>query len=234
MISSRWPHRSGHHLHCVNNKKHKVLHKPVFFFLPLYLFFFKRYVAQTRPQVWMCKLAGKSGRTFAATRAHVPTPNTMTSYLHVGNRCIPSGFSIAPLPFSILHTNTNKTLSLKEQHNASTAGQKTFCAHHLRHNDLTQVGIVVNCDTLHSLSAAGGHEDVSVRFRTGGKITDLPDSPLFLPPPCVFCLGFCFVHHGGPYARVWTEAHDEGEGEGQGAGEERKEALEGGDVPLGS
>lgn len=190
------------------------------------------------PEVWMCKLAGKTGRTFAATRAHVPTPNTMTSYLHVGNRCIPSGFSIAPLPFSILHTHTNKTLSLKKRHNASTARQKTFCAHHLRHNDLTQVGIVVNCDTLHSLSDAGGHKDVSVCFHSGGKITDLPDSPLFLPPPfaphCGFCLGFCFVHHGGPYARVWTEAHDEGEGEGQGAGEERKEAPEGGDVPLGS
>lgn len=57
------------------------------------------------PEVWMCKLAGPSGRTFAAARAHVPTPNAMTSYLHVGNRCIPSGFSIAPLPFSILHTH---------------------------------------------------------------------------------------------------------------------------------
>lgn len=138
-------------------------------------------------------------------------------------------------------THTNKTLSLEKAAqclNSST--KKPLCAHHLRHNDLTQVGIVANCDTLHGLSAAGGHEetDVSVSARSGGKITDLPDSPLPLPPPplllTVFCLGFCFVHHGGPYARVWTEAHDEGEGEGQGAGEERKEAVEGGDVPLGS
>lgn len=68
-----------------------------------------------------------------------------------------------------------------------------------------------------------------LNFSTG-KITDLPDSPLLLT--VCFCLGFCFVHHGGPYACVWKKAHDEGEGERQREGEERKEAFEGGNVPL--
>lgn len=169
MIPSRRPHQRASLTLCKQHKTHSATQATWFFFFPLHLLFFNAMLRKHGPEVWMCKLAGKSGRTFAATRAHVPTPNTMTSYLHVGNRCIPSGFSIAPLPFSILHTHTNKSLSLIKRHNASTAQQKTFCAHHLRHNDLTQVGIVANCDTLHSLSAAGGHEDVSVGFHSGGR-----------------------------------------------------------------
>lgn len=91
-------------------------------------------------------------------------------------------------------THTNKTLSLEKAAqclNSST--KKPLCAHHLRHNDLTQVGIVANCDTLHGLSAAGGHEetDVSVSARSRGKITDLPDSTLPLPPP--LCSSLCVL-----------------------------------------
>lgn len=147
------------------------------------------------PEVWMCKLAGTSGRTFAATRAHVPTPNTMTSYLHVGNRRIPSGFSIAPLPFSILRAHTNKTLILEKAAQCLNSLTKKPSVH-ITCDTMTSLRSALSQTVTHfmGLSATGGREetDVSVSVRSGGKITDLPDSLLPLPRPPLL-LTVCFV-----------------------------------------
>lgn len=129
---------------CKPHKTHSTTQALCFFLPPLHLLLFlMRCCANKAPEVWMCKLAGKSGRTFAATRAHVPTPNTMTSYLHVGNRCIPSGFSIAPLPFSIVHTHTHTQIKLSASKSGTMPQQLD-----------KKPSVRITCDTMTSLRSA--------------------------------------------------------------------------------
>lgn len=72
----------------------------------------------------------------------------MTSYLHVFNHHIPSWSS----SFSHSPSSTNTLRATQCLSNFST---KPLCVHHsISHNDLTQVSIVANCDTLHCLSTA--------------------------------------------------------------------------------